>query len=472
MNPSTYPQAPVLIIDDETHALKSLEMTLRSSGINNILACRSSQEVLPLISDQEIEIILLDLWMPHTSGEELLARFAQEIPHIPVIIITGVDEVETAVKCMKTGAFDYLVKPVERSRLITTVIRSIETRELQRENILLRNGILASKLESPESFSEIITKNARMISIFHYIEAIARTLQPVLITGETGVGKELIARAISRLSNRKGMFIPVNVAGLDDNLFADALFGHKKGAFTDANEARSGLIEKASGGTLFMDEIGDLSQPSQLKLLRLLQDREYFPLGSDALKRTDARIIVSTNQDVNSMLHSGKLRKDLYFRLKTHHIHIPPLRERRDDLPALLEYFLQESSLKLGKKKPAYPAELLALLNTYSFPGNIRELRALVYDALSTHKSGILSMESFKLSLGFEQYQLPSHDRVVPGKDNLPIVFPEHLPTLREIEQMLISEALSRSQGNQSISARLLGISRQALNRRLRAISR
>jgi len=202
-----------------------------------------------------------------------------------------------AVKCMQHGAFDYMLKPVEKSRLVGGVKRAVELRELQRENQLLKAHVLSDKLEKPEAFSEIITVSTGMRSIFQYVEAIANSPRPVLITGETGVGKELVAKAVHTLSSREGDFLPVNVAGLDDHVFADTLFGHNKGAFTDAREARNGLIERAAGGTLFLDEIGDLSSTSQVKLLRLLQEGEFFPLGSDVAKRSDARIVVATNQD-------------------------------------------------------------------------------------------------------------------------------------------------------------------------------
>jgi DNA-binding NtrC family response regulator len=306
-----------------------------------------------------------------------------------------------------------------------------------------------------------------MKSIFHYVEAIAGSSRPVLITGETGVGKELVARAIHSLSNRNGHFVAVDISGIDDTVFADTLFGHKKGAFTGVPEARRGLIEQASGGTLFLDEIGDLSPVSQLKLLRLIQEREYLPLGSDMLKKSDARIIVATNRDINKLLQSDAFRKDLYYRLRTHHIHLPPLRERMDDLPLLAAHFLEEASKELGKKKPAIPAQLNTLLGTYSFPGNIRELRAMVFDALSSHRAGTLSLQMFKIAMGGE---------VPPGNDNGELLaaseaaafsFHEKLPTLREAEQLLIERAMNRAGGNQSVAARLLGITRQALNRRL-----
>ena len=246
MNASLYPSLPVLMVDDEAQALDSFETALLFVSINNIIRCQDSRDVMPLLSRQEIEVMLLDLSMPHITGEELLTLVTRDFPEVPVIIITGSNDVETAVACMKSGAFDYMVKPVEKSRLISGVKRAIEIRELQRENRLLKAHVLFDQLEHPEAFSEIITHSAKMRSIFQYIEAISISPQPVLITGETGAGKELAAKAIHTLSNRQGGFVPVNVAGLDDNVFADALFGHKKGAFTGADQARAGLVEQAS----------------------------------------------------------------------------------------------------------------------------------------------------------------------------------------------------------------------------------
>ncbi len=345
---------------------------------------------------------------------------ANDFPEIPVIIITGSNDVDTAVRCMKSGAFDYMVKPVEKSRLISGVKRAIEIRELQRENKWLRAHVLSDKLEHPEAFSEIITNSPAMKSIFQYIEAISPSPQPVLITGETGVGKELVAKAIHHLSHRTGPFVPVNVAGLDDNVFADTLFGHRKGAFTGADQTRSGLVEQASGGTLFLDEIGDLSPASQVKLLRLSQDGEFFPLGSDVARRSDARVLVATNQDLEVLQSSGKFRKDLYYRLCAHHVHLPPLRERPEDLPLLIDHFLETASQTLGKKKPTPPRELFALLSTYHFPGNVRELQSMILDAVSSHKSGKLSLEVFKSyirqkhpAFDIDSKQLPPGRRVL-----------------------------------------------------------
>jgi DNA-binding NtrC family response regulator len=361
-----------------------------------------------------------------------------------------------------------MVKPVEKSRLISGVKRAIELRELQRENRLLRAHVLSDMVEHPEAFSEMITNSPMMRSIFQYIESISMSPQPILVTGETGVGKELIAQSIHKLSRRKGALVPVNAAGLDDNVFADTLFGHRKGAFTGADQSRSGLVEQASGGTLFLNEIGDLSPASQVKLLRLLQDGEYFPLGSDVGKRSDARVVVATNQDIQALQESGKFRKDLYYRLCGHQIYIPPLRERREDLPVLLDHFLEKASETLSKKKPTPPRELLALLSTYRFPGNIRELQSVVLDAVSGHKSGKLSMEVFKSYIRQKQ---PASDcdpkRLLPGENAL-VSFSEQLPTLRQTEQFLISEAMKRASGNQAIASQWLGITRQALNKRLK----
>jgi DNA-binding NtrC family response regulator len=468
MNASLYPSLPVLMVDDEAQALDSFETALLFASINNIIRCQDSRDVMPLLFHQEIEVMLLDLSMPHISGEELLSLVTRDFPEVPVIIITGLNDVETAVACMKSGAFDYMVKPVEKSRLTSGVKRAIELRELQRENELLRSHVLSDRLEHPEAFSEIITNSTMLRSIFQYIESISMSPQPVSITGETGVGKELVAKAIHKLSQRKGAFVPVNVAGLDDNVFADTLFGHRKGAFTSADQPRSGLVEEASGGTLFLDEIGDLSPASQVKLLRLLQDGEYFPLGSDVGKRSDARVVVATNQDIQALQESGKFRKDLYYRICAHSIHIPPLRERREDLLILVNHFLEKASETLCKKKPTPPNELFTLLSTYHFPGNVRELQSMILDAVSSHKSGKLSMDVFRSYIRQKQPSLDMDSKQLLQRQNVLVCFAERLPTLKQAEQLLISEAMKRASGNQTIAAQMLGITRQALNKRLK----
>ncbi|MEN8245535.1 MAG: sigma-54 dependent transcriptional regulator [Thermodesulfobacteriota bacterium] len=468
MSTTPYPQQPVMIVDDEEQALNSFEMTMRSANLNNFILCKDSRDVLPLLAKHAVEVLLLDLRMPHISGDELLPQITAAFPEIPVIVITGTNDVETAVKCMQHEAFDYILKPVEKSRLVGSVRRAIEIRELQRENMRLKAYMFTDEVENPEAFAEIKTASHKMRCIFQYIESIATSPRPVLITGETGVGKELVARAVHRLSSRKGRFVAVNVAGLDDNIFADTLFGHTKGAFTDAHDSRSGLIENAAGGTLFLDEIGDLSSVSQVKLLRLLQDGGFLPLGSDVAKRSDARILVATNQDIDSLQTSGKFRNDLFYRLCAHRISIPPLRQRKEDLPVLVSHFLDLAARTLEKKKPTPPVELVTLLSTYHFPGNVRELESLVFDAVANHKAGKLSLDTFKTHIApLHQNDGSDGEASMENKDAL-ITFAEKLPTLKQSEQLLIDEAMRRADNNQSIAALSLGISRQALNKRLR----
>lgn len=467
MTPQLYPAFPVLIVDDEPEVLELCEYVLRSTGITNTLTCEDSRKVKTLVGADGVGVALLDLTMPHLSGQELLDWFNQHHPDVPVIIITGVNEVQTAVECMKGGAFDYLLKPLDKHALDAAVKKAIEFRELRQEYSSFKRRVLRGKLDSPEAFSEFITGNALMRSLFQYTETIAPTARPVLITGETGVGKELLARALHLLSGRSGELVVVNVAGLDDNVFSDTLFGHTKGAFTGADQPRAGLAAKASGGSLLLDEIGDLSAGSQVKLLRLLQDGDYLPLGSDVPKRTDARIIVATNRNIESLVKTDKFRTDLYYRLQSHQIHIPPLRERFDDLPVLVDFFLAKAAEELGKKKPTPPKELFALLATYHFPGNVRELDAMVFDAVSRHESKILSMECFRTHI---ESQRAGHDapRTSTGDGDSAFSIFEELPTLKDAQRLLIIEAMRRADGNQTIAAQLLGITPSGMSKALK----
>jgi len=293
---------------------------------------------------------------------------------------------------------------------------------------------------------------------------VARSPQPLLVTGESGTGKELVARAAHELSGRKGPFAALNVAGLDDAVFADTLFGHVRGAFTGADQVRRGMIEEAADGTLLLDEIGDLSVASQVKLLRVIQEGEFFPLGSDRPKRLRARLVVATHHDLAARQAAGTFRRDLYFRLCTHHVALPPLRARLDDLPLLVEHFLAEAAGALGKRKPTAPRQLCQLLATHPFPGNVRELRALVYNAVSLHQGGVLSTETFQQALG--RGPAPA-----TGREN-PFEGQEPLPTFDEALELLVDEALRRSQGNQTVAARLLGVTQPALSKRLKARQR
>ncbi len=461
------PANPILAVDDEESILLSVDTILRMAGLNNIFTCRDSRKVAEILGSQPVELVLMDLSMPHIGGEELLCIINGEFPEIPVIIVTGTLDIESAVRCMKSGAFDYVVKPVEEDRLISAVNRALDFRALQKENFALRQHILSDALDKPEAFADIVTCNKKMRSIFQYIESIALTPQPVLITGETGTGKELIAGAIHKASGRKGGYVIVNVAGIDDMVFSDTLFGHVKGAFTGADSPRRGMIEQAEGGTLMLDEIGDMSQPSQVKLLRFLQEGEYLPLGLDTPRHANVRIVAATNEDLPGLIKKGMFRKDLNYRLHTHHIHLPMLRERREDIPLLVNYFIEKAAQELKKEKPVPPPKLFALLGAYSFPGNIRELQAMIFDAVSRHKSGVLSLKVFESKISeINGRAFNSGQPVAPGADLL--TFSDVLPTLKQSEKLLIAEAMKRANGNQTIAAGLLGVSQQALSKRFK----
>jgi len=461
MSSKLHPDYPVLIVDDEAHVVESQVSVLKSNGMNNLMSTTDSREVLRLLHSNEVEVILLDLRMPYISGEELLSQIKEDFPHVPVIIITATNEIDVAVRCMKAGAFDYMVKPVEESRLVSGIKRAVELMDLKREYGDLRKRLLNDRLSNPEAFSPIITQDRKMQSIFLFVESIARTDETVLITGETGVGKELIARTIHKLSRSNKPFVAVNVAGLDDTMFSDSLFGHKKGAYTGATESRKGFLQQASGGTILLDEIGDLSSLSQVKLLRLLEIREYYPLGSDLSMDTDARIVVSTNKNLFEAVGSGEFRKDLYYRISAHEIRLPPLRERKKDLPLLVDHFMGEALQKLKKKKLAVPPELIPLLESYDFPGNIRELRSMIFDAVSKQSAKMLSLKPFREAMGREA-QLMSRE-----EQKELIIFKERLPTLAQANDILIAEALKRAKGVKSTAALLLGISPQALGQRI-----
>lgn len=459
----------ILLVDDEELILKAFRLTLKGAGFDEVVTMSDSREVLPLLQAQPVAAVVLDLNMPGLSGFDLLPTLTREFPHIPVIVVTANDEIAMVVDCMRAGAFDYLVKPVGSNRLITSVKKAVEMRNLSSELSSLKHRLLDDELSDPEAFAAIVTSSKKMRAIFHYVEVVAGTRQPIMVTGETGVGKELVARAIHTLSGRAGKFVAVNVAGLDDAMFSDTLFGHKKGAFTGADQAREGLIASAAQGTLFLDEIGDLGEASQIKLLRLLQEQEYYPVGSDAVRKSDARIVLATNHDLTELIAAGRFRKDLYYRLFAHRIHIPPLRERPEDIPLLLDHFLGAAAASLQRKKPTVPPELNVLLSLYPFPGNVRELESLVFDAVARHGGGVLSMESFKAVIG-DCRPGSAVSTVVTGDageaEPLTALF-GHFPTIAEVEEYLIAQALKMAKGNQGLAANLLGIGRQTLNKRL-----
>ena len=457
-----HPVLPILIVDDEPSTLEGISLHLRVSGFNNIKTSTRINDVAGYWRDHTCSLVLLDVIMPDANGVEILKQIKAESPDIQVIMVTGVNEVETAIECLKSGAFDYLVKPVEPKRLLACIANALNIVELEDDYRQLSTHMLSEELEYPEAFKHIHSENGLMKRLFNYVEAIGPTAYPVLITGETGVGKELFARAIHMTSLRNGPFVPVNVAGLDDTMFSDTLFGHTRGAFTGADTFRPGLVEQAANGTIFLDEIGDLSPQSQTKLLRLLQEKEYRRLGSDTVLPCNARIVTATCRSLEYLSNSTSFRNDLFYRLRTHHIHVPPLRERKDDLPVLTTFFADRAMEEMGRPPVQLPGNLLRLLQGYNFPGNVRELESLIINAVSISRPGEFDSKPIAAAIGSE---------MIPQDQHPQVTFHTELPTLKQIENLLIKEAVLRTSGNQTQAAAILGIKRQTLSYRLRQLS-
>jgi DNA-binding NtrC family response regulator len=459
---------PILIVDDDPRFLTSAVAALRVAGVQPIHTLADSRQVLPFLSGTEVATLVLNLGGSPVQGMELLPRIKEEYPQLPVIVVAGTMDIESAVTCIKAGAFDYLIKPMEKARFLSSIKRALELRDLREAVSSLQEQLNAPAPDEDLLAHGIVTKNRSMQAIFNYMKAIARSKQAVLLTGETGSGKDLVARAIHNMSGCEGKFVAVNVAGLDDDVISDTLFGHKAGAYTGADHAREGLIVQAAGGTLFLDEIGDLAETSQVKLLRLLEEKEYYPLGTDVPRKTDARILCATHHNIKELIAAGKFRKDLYYRLVAHHIHLPPLRERKEDIPLLVDHFLKGAAESAKKKKPSPPAELFTLLSAYHFPGNVRELGAMVFDAVMQHRGGVLTLDSFKKNIG--DHASAKASIAAQGEEpeeQPPFALYDRFPTLKEAEAYLVAEALRRSKDNQGIAALLLGISRYTLNKRL-----
>ncbi len=455
----------IVVVDDEEAVLSSVRRTLRAAGYEEVLICSDSRDVMPLLGAGPVSLVLLDLMMPHVGGRELLGRIASEHPEIPVIVVTAEQDIKVAVDCMKAGAYDYLLKPVRPEELLATVKRTLEHREIVDENAMLRSKLLVADLNQPSAFESIITGDPAMLRVFGYLEAIAKGSHPALITGETGTGKELIAKALHKVSGRRGDFVAVNVAGLDDTMFSDTLFGHRPGAFTGATGARRGMAEIAGQGTLFLDEIGDLTPASQVKLLRLLQEREYYPLGAETPKRLEARVIAATHRDPSS------LRSDLFFRLRAYHVRIPPLRERLDDLPQLVANFVREAAADLRRERPQIPDKLYRYLRQYDFPGNIRELRAMVFDAVARHVSGPLPVEPFLESMHVTASGESPSAAAAPNLTASTIIADSDW---REMERLNLLNALNKAHwkvAGKGGAAELLGLKPSTLESRMKALA-
>jgi len=457
----------ILIVDDDPVARELIEVNLRGLGFGAILTAENGTEALAIVRERPVAAVVLDLFMPGISGFEVLEQMNEELPWIPVIVVTVSDSVDAAVQCMRHGAFDFMTKPLDRNRLGSAVNHAIRVRDLEGRVELLHDPPEDTDGPAhPEVFAGIITVSPRMKATFQYVEAIAASPHAVLVTGESGTGKELIARAVHDVSGREGAFVPINVAGLDDVMFTDTLFGHRRGAFTGADQNRGGLVERAQGGTLFLDEIGDMEISSQIKLLRLLQDGEYYPLGSDEPSHARVRIVAATNADLVEKQRLGQFRKDLYYRLISHLITIPALRERPEDIPVLAGFFAEQTSQSLGKPTPKMSAAVEDMLRHYAFPGNVRELQSMMADAVSRMRGDALPVTALReyLDRAPDSVGAPSG---TPSDHEERFAWNGPFPSLDEVENYLIGEALRRSDYNQTAAARLLGISQSTLSRRL-----
>ncbi|MFP4114607.1 MAG: sigma-54-dependent transcriptional regulator [Spirochaetota bacterium] len=451
---------PILIVDDDELIAQTFSAILEEAGWLNRVVITDPREVMSFVRSHRIAAILLDLLMPHIGGRELLESITTERPEIPVIVLTLEDSVDVAVDCMRVGAFDFMTKPVDHNRLVNSVTHALRVHALHEEVRVLSTRGHDVELHRPEVFAPIVTSSDTMRQLFAYIETVAQSPRAVLVTGESGTGKELIARSIHDASGRNGQFVPVNVAGLDETVFSDSLFGHRRGAFTGADTTRKGLVEQAAGGTLFLDEIGDLDNGAQVKLLRLLQEDEYYPLGSDTPERSTARVVAATNADLSERLERGVFRRDLFYRLMGHHVEVPPLRERPEDIPVLLSHFLEESHRALGRDpKPVPPGSERAFAG-YSFPGNVRELQAIVFDVVSRAMGRPVTAEDFARHPLLARQSPPESGE---GRFS----YTGSIPTLGEVEAFLIREALEKADGNQTAAARMLGVSQSTLSRRL-----
>lgn len=395
-----FPQAPILMVDDEKHFLNSLDFELHSHGITNVECCLDSRDVMLKLKEIKYSVILLDILMPHISGDELLPYIVAKYPEIPVIIITAFPDEKTAKECMEKGAFDCLTKPIEIKDLIRAINDTLDLKDTHKDIILHKKQLFSDTLCNGRSFPNVITCNREVLSICQTIGLVAFTSRPVLVRGETGAGKEFLAREIHEQSHRKGKFIPLDTTGLNDEEFARRLYGRRTTISHGAAALLPGKLEEARKGTLFIKEIGNISSESQAKLLRVLQTREYYPVGSNTLKSSRARIIAGTGENLSALIQTGAFRYDLYNLLKAHEIHIPPLRERKEDIPLLLDHFLGKAAITAGIQKPALRGELMSFLEKYHFPGNVGELKKMVYEAVRSHQSGYLSLDTFRKKIG------------------------------------------------------------------------
>lgn len=446
---AAFPVNPVLVVDDEESWLKSLSVLLKRKGISNVITCSASSEVMPILASRAVSIVLLDYSMPEITGDRVLLSIKNDFPDIPVILLTGHDEVDIAVKCMQLGAFDYFVKTHETDRILSGILRAIRLHEVMHENRLLSSGFLNdSGPQRGEAFSGLWTRSFRMLRIFQYLEAVAESSVPVLLIGEQGTGKTTLAKALHSSGGKSENFVHCKVAEHGDFL-PDALCGRKQ----------AGILEQAEGGTLYLDGIEHLSRAGEDFLSDLIDSPLYESGPGGRPRRFTGRIVASAGVSLDSI--TGMKR--LLLKFSSHSIQIPALRERREDLPVLVDCFLDEAAQYFMKSRPTPPPELFSLLGTYSFPGNLLELREMVFDAVRAHSFGVLSLDIFRSRIS-ETAQDEVSTALVQFTGS-------RLPTLAEVQEILIQEANRRASGNQGFMADMLGISRTAINKRLKKIA-
>jgi two-component system response regulator PilR (NtrC family) len=437
----------ILVVDDEQSLLEFLDVLLTEEGYA-ITTARSVAEGRARWSEGEFALVLCDLMMPDGSGLELLEEIRNQDSNAAVIMMTAYTSTRSAIEAMKLGAYDYLSKPFDVDEIKLTILKAIEKTELVDENVYLRR-----ELEGRYKFSNIIGRSRRMQEIFALVERVARTSSTILLEGESGTGKELIARAIHYAGPRsKHRFLTVNCGAMPENLLESELFGHKRGAFTGAVADKKGLFQAAHQGTLLLDEIGEMTPPMQVKLLRALQEKRIRPVGGNIEEPVDARIVAATNKNLRELTQTGEFREDLYYRINVIPIRVPPLRERREDIPLLVDFFLHKYSEEMNLEPPRVAVEALKLLENYQWPGNVRELENVVERALALITSDTLTSDDIPTHLLHRGAgALPSVDLPEDGLD-----LEAHLDDVRR-EMML--QALDRCGGVQTRAAELLGMS-------------
>lgn len=441
----------VLIVDDEKNIREGLGKALELEEYNVLLA-GDGREALNVLNNEEVDLIITDLKMPVMSGEELLKKVASAYPTVPVIILTGHGTIESAVNAMRDGAYDFITKPLNLDRLSLLVKRALANRELVLKHRALQDEI--NLIGERNRYAKIIGKSSQMRRVMEVVEQVAATKASVLITGDSGVGKELIADAIHKLSPRKEKpHIKVHCAALTESLLESELFGHEKGAFTGAVSRKRGRFELAHTGSIFLDEIGEISQSVQIKILRVLQDKRFERVGGEETQEVDVRIISATNRDLRSEIEKGNFREDLFYRLNVVNIHVPPLRERKEDIPLLAAAFLQEFAEENGKQIEGIDHKANLALYNYSWPGNIRELRNSIESAVVMCKGNIISPEDLPPS-------------VLSGEEGSYIKIDLGV-SLEEAERVIIESTLNYCSGNKSKTAEVLGIGRKTLHRKI-----